>query len=164
MPHVDVLADFTGQRRHASVGHSAWNDHREIVEVRVDVHGNAVHGDPSAAADPHRTYFSDGAMLIGSDPHPRFPFDPRSFHPKLPAGPNNRLFQFTKISVDIGIESIEIQNQIYDLLSRAMKRDIAPSVDLVVRDSALDEFFSCDKEILGSATLSKREYRRVLDG
>ena len=149
----DLSAYQIGQVRHLSIGDPTWVHHLEVIHVRVEIEGEAVHCHPAGDPDPN------GGNLALFDPNPGQTILSPTPNVEFGQGPDQNFFETPDVRHYL-LWIVEGKNRIPDELAGAVESDIAAPVDVV---DLCRQLGPIDQQVRGVAVSSDGENGRVLE-
>jgi len=155
---LDRLVRLLGRdRRHPHRGDTAGNDEVEVTEIRRDVEGKAVPGDPIASMNADRR---DLAIV---DPDTGVRRAPRSRELVRRERLDEKFLNLALVPVQVALLLLQVDDGVADELSGPVKGDITAALDLEQLDALLPEIFGRREHMSALGRSPERDDRRMLD-
>ena len=142
---------------HGGVCDAAVVDEGEVMEVRGDVEGEAVHGYPAFDVD------SDGGDLVLADPDAGFSVPPGPGNAEAGKGANQRFFELPEVFPQVCAVPGKVHDGVADYLARAMVGYVSASVGVDERDAVLGQHGFGGEDVIQTAGAAEGDYGGVFE-
>ena len=122
--HLDGSAQQSLERRYAFTAQTAWNNRREVAQVRVHVEGKPVRRNPARDVHSHRH------QLVGTYPHARGRGNAAGANAKIRRYPDQHFLERAHVPSHVAAMPGEVENGIPDELPGPVVGDVAAAVRL----------------------------------
>src|SRR5262245_20692106 len=121
MAEIDEAGDAK-----ARIGHAAGDDRCKMLQLRLDIDGDAMEGDPALQADTDGgdLVLVAGALVRPPDPDPDAILAPLAADVEGDQRPDDPFLETCDIGADIGSPALQVEHHIGDPLARPMIGDL----------------------------------------
>ena len=127
-----------------------------------------MHGHPATAADAHRAHLPLVAAGVGANPDAGTPAHPVGRNLPLGARPDDGLFQFAQVAVQVverlalgRVEPVQVEDRVHHHLPRTVERDVAAAVDRHEGGAEAVQLGLAGEQVRRVAALAQRVHGRV---
>src|SRR5690606_5918661 len=171
-PRGGRVADEASDARHPVLADAAGYDPAEQPQIRIEVQGEPVHGDPAADAHPdgaelhgllHGVFAGPGPGGLRVGPPPDVGLEGAGPDPRLRRDAPHDLREGAHVAAHVPPVRAQVEDGVGDELPGSVQRDVAAAPGLHAVDPAPPELVDARQHVAGPCSASARHHRGVLE-